>query len=255
MRPSIPSARHRVRGPWFVLFAFLSSGLTGTASGFDSNPLPFAQVSLHDVTHEVDYWPAHCAQMEIDRSILEASRCWWSAADEIARHARDGRALADDVEKLRVQWLWRGMRLSLRSPAPGRPAHPVAELEPQHFKGPHPARVAGSPECASILSSDREKCLGTVAAAPPVQNAASRPKKKMAVAAAKRKKLATVPKPDTSPAQTRIRKKKGIFEPVAMRAEQAALPLVPKVQTGSNFVPRWKGKKSKNTAEITDWYR
>ena len=225
--------RTSARGPLLLsLLTFLQTGMTSTASAFNSPPAPLAEeesneevhVSLSEIAAQVAYWPALCAELEKAGSTTDASRCWWYAAEEITRRAIGNQTLADDVKALRTDWLWRGARLSLQSPEPGERA--ASLIEPPFAQSPSPdfAGVANLPPCASNLPSQEEECLATEAPeAIPIPLARPSKKKTVISGAVKKKRIRAAgakPKAKTASVKRKARKKIQIVEPAAVRTEE-----------------------------------
>ena len=124
------------------LLAFLCLGLTSAVYAFDDPPSPAGRpgnsaspsVLTGEIARQVEYWSAHCGKREAARRNIEASRCWWYAAEELNRYVSGGQPVTDEVRELRRDWLWRGVRLSRqllepkRSAAVEPPTAPLAGL-------------------------------------------------------------------------------------------------------------------------------
>ena len=147
------------------LLAFLCLGLTSAVSAFDDPASPAGQpgksvspgVLTGEIAGQVEYWSAHCGELEAGRRNIEASRCWWYAAEELNRYVRGDHPAADEVRELRRDWLWRGVRLSRQLLEPKRPAAVEPPAVPPAGVDPAPVAVAAS--CASISSDDGMECL------------------------------------------------------------------------------------------------
>ncbi len=207
-----------------LLLAFFCWALAGAASAIDSPTAPSghrqssepSNASGSGIAAQLEYWPAKCLELEKSGTNTDASRCWWYGAEALSRYATANRPLSEDLEAIRTDWLWRGVRLSLRvqesresSPAEpdpeSRKTSPL-ELYPESRKaspaepvpiarqGPDPARIAGPVSCASILLSDREKCLAATTAATTPEKKQVQPQKKKAAKVKVSKKKAAPPK-------------------------------------------------------------
>ena len=235
------------------LLAFLCLGLTSAGYAFDDPPSPAGQpgtsvspgVLTGEIAGQVEYWPAHCGELEAARRNLEASRCWWYAAEELNRYVNGRQPVTDELRELRRDWLWRGVRLSRQLLEPKR----TTAVEPPAVPpaGVDPAPAAAAVSCASISSDDGTECLGVSAsgscaavaapavaapavAAPAVKPTQS-PKKAAAIPKVSKKKTvqAEIAKEKTAPVKKAG--KKTIAKPVAVRTAQAALPLIPEKKT------------------------
>ena len=186
------------------LLAFLCMGLTSAAGAFDSAPSPpgqpgnsqSAKISAGEIAALVEYWPAHCGELEAEKRNTEASRCWWFAAEELNRHANGDHPLTDEIKDLRRDWLWRGARLSRVFVEPKG----SAAVEPLPIPPAFPDATAAVPAA---------------------------PKKKAAITKVSKKKSpeAESAKAETTPEQKA--RKKTIAKPAAVDATEAALPSIP----------------------------
>ena len=254
-----------------LLLAFFCWGLAGSASAIDSPTAPSGlrqsseppNASGSGVAAQLEYWPAKCLDLEKSGTNTDASRCWWYGAEALSRYATADRPLSEDLEAIRTDWLWRGVRLSLRvqetretsplaEPDPeGRQSSPVepypenksppAEPVPIARQGPDPARIAGPVSCASILLSDREKCLAATKAATTPEKKQVQPQKKKAAKVKVSKKKAAPPKVVKAKPKTKAAlivpkpPKKKAHENTAAHRENPAVPLFSEIPINTNF--------------------
>jgi hypothetical protein len=248
------------RSLFFSLLTLLYPALANGACAFDS-PVSVAEqngkgVSLEtllgEITTHVTYWSAHCLELEESKRKTDASQCWWNAAKAINRYTVGDHPLTVDVNQLRMDWLWRGVQLSLES----------LDVQPQPMRldGPDLARFAGPVACSSIILSDYKRCLAAIPAlgAPLKQHSQSH-RKEVAIpgtATINKKKTAgptgTKTKVATTPVLRKKLKKK-IVEPLAMRKREVALPIVPKVQKRKNFTA-YPRRENRNAAYSPRWW-
>jgi hypothetical protein len=208
---------------FFSMLTFLCLEMAGPALATDEP----ARIAEGDLTVQLEYWPAHCTELERSRGKIDASRCWWFAAEELTRVANAGGSFTDELKELRRDWLWNGVRLSLQHPDPESP--PAPEPSETSRLSPDPAPAADPLSCKSIQVSD---CRAATPAATEVEPVPLRKKKK---ASANKKKAvrAETAKAKTEPVVREARKK--VVKPAAPRATEAALPVVPGVQRKSNI--------------------
>jgi hypothetical protein len=185
------------------LLAFLCLGWAGVVYAIESAPPsgepPENGGSSLAVAGEIallrKHWPPRCTELEEARKILEARRCWSSAAGELDRYASIDHPVADGVDDLRMDWLWRAARLSLQEPETQRPA-------------------ADADSCAFGLSGDDERCPEAAPEAPETKPAKLRKKK---LVSGSKKKAAARKKTVAGP----VAKKKVVAIPAASEKNTA----------------------------------
>jgi len=248
------------RSLFFSLLTILYPALANGAYAFDSPVLVSEQnrksvsleTLLNEITTQVTYWSAHCLELEESKKKTDASQCWWNAAKEINRYTIGDHPLTVDVNQLRMDWLWRGLQLSLESLD--------VQPQPMPLDGPDPARFAGPVACSSITLSDYKRCLAATPAlrGPPKKHSQSRRKgvaipaiatinkKKMAKPAGTKTKVATTP-------VLRKKHKQKVVERLTVRKREVALPIAPKVQKKKNF-SAYPRRENRNAAYSVRWW-
>ncbi len=229
------------------LLAFLcwGVGLVCTAVAFDPSASKTSKWSQNEFSAQLEYWPAKCGELEKSGTDTEASRCWWYGAEALNRYAAGDHPQADSLEEIRKEWLWRGVRLSLRRQEPEPEPEPLESsvIEPATVVpgGQDIAPLASSDSCPTGLSDDREDCRAEATEVPIPRVKPVKPRKKPAKVSKKKKsqpkvakakaKAKTKPKTETAQAVPKAPKKK-VAGKISVR--KAALPLAPEMQKKTN---------------------
>jgi hypothetical protein len=159
----------RCSAQWAVIFLLLALLCTeGTREAAAELPAPvseqnrkydLAEVPVREISAQVDFWSAHCAQFEKNTF---ASQCWLDAAGVIDGYARR-HPLTKDLRALRMDWLLRGLLLSLTPPE----AEDASIEGKSQRSGREPTVKAARVKGETPLRKDRKEKVGKPVPLPP----------------------------------------------------------------------------------------